>query len=98
MDFVMTTEDVKKPEGWPTLPLRDMNSFYEWELFLQNSDNYNFAVSHFSVVAGRGVHEREMATAICKKIFSPEVASQLNWTGTEVKKGIKSLKCGACII
>jgi len=39
-----------------------------------------------------------MATTICKKIFSPEVASQLNWTGTEIKKGIKSLKCGACII
>ncbi|XP_071579603.1 uncharacterized protein [Temnothorax nylanderi] len=98
MDLVRTAENVKKPEGWPTLPLRDMNSFYEWELFLQNGDNYDFAVSHFSVVAGRGVHEGEMATSICKKIFSPEVASQLNWTGAEIKKGIKSLKCGMCII
>lgn len=45
MDLVRTAEDVKKPEGWPTLPLHDMNSFYEWELFLQNGDNYNFAVN-----------------------------------------------------
>lgn len=45
MDIVRTAEDVKKPEGWPTFPLRDMNSFYEWELFLQNGENYNFAVN-----------------------------------------------------
>lgn len=44
MDLVRPAEDVKKPEGWSTLLLRDMNSFYKWELFLQNGDNYNFAV------------------------------------------------------
>ncbi|KAL0120423.1 hypothetical protein PUN28_008250 [Cardiocondyla obscurior] len=96
IDHVRTGEDVKKPEGWPTLPLPDMNAFYEWELFLQNGDNYDFAVSHFSIVAGRGHHEGEMATAICKKIFSSKVASQLNWAGAEFKKGIKTLKCDAC--
>lgn len=45
MDLVSIAEDVKKPEGWPTLPLHDINSFYEWELFLQNANNYNFAVN-----------------------------------------------------
>lgn len=45
MDLVRTAEDVKKPEGWSTLPLRDINSFYEWELFVQNAENYNFAVN-----------------------------------------------------
>jgi len=39
-----------------------------------------------------------MATSICKKLFSPDVASNLNWTGTEIKKEIKLMKCGACII
>ncbi|XP_011684768.1 PREDICTED: rRNA biogenesis protein RRP36-like isoform X2 [Wasmannia auropunctata] len=98
VDLVRTAEDVQKPEGWPTFPLVDVNSFYEWELFLQNNDNYDFAVSHFSVVVGKGTHEGEMATNICKKLFSPEVASNLNWAGTEIKKGIKSMKCGECII
>jgi len=29
MNLVRTAENVKKPEGWPILPLVDINSFYE---------------------------------------------------------------------
>lgn len=46
LDLVRTVEDVcQKTEGYPILSLADINSFYQWKLFLQNSDNYDFAVN-----------------------------------------------------
>ncbi len=57
-----------------------------------------YQVGHFSVVAGRGSNESEMATNICKLLLSPALATMLNWVGTTQKVGIKDLKTGALII
>ncbi|XP_052129595.1 uncharacterized protein LOC127750925 [Frankliniella occidentalis] len=91
----------KKPNGWSDnlVPLKDLASFYEWEVFLDSQDShFEYAVGHFSVHAGKGQNEGEMATNVCKLLFTEEAASRLNWQGTEQKRGIKSLKTGKCII
>lgn len=55
-------------------------------------------VSHFSGLAGKGADEGVMATNICKLLITPELASGLNWIGTDNKRGLKKLKTGELII
>ncbi len=45
-----------------------------------------------------GKDPADMAGDICEKLFDPELASQLNWAGSEKKKGIKGMKIGQLII
>lgn len=43
--YVRTQESAVKPTDWPeTLPLPTMLDFYEWEVFLMDRENYEFAV------------------------------------------------------
>lgn len=55
-------------------------------------------MSHFKALAGKGKGEGEMAVNICKLLFTREVASHLNWIGTERKKGLKTMRTGQLII
>ncbi|KAK3928227.1 Nitrilase [Frankliniella fusca] len=99
--IIHNRKEGKKPDGWPSegLPLKDLGAFYEWEVFLKSSnDNYEFAVGYCSVHSGKGKDEEEMGANVCRLLFSEELASKLNWKGTENKRGLKSLKVGDCII
>ena len=47
VDLLQQKEDAKKPSGWPQkFPLKCKEAFYEFELFLRNPENFNFAVSY----------------------------------------------------
>ncbi len=45
-----------------------------------------------------GADPAGMASDICAKLFKSELASKLNWAGSEAKKGIKKMKIGQLIL
>jgi len=61
LDYVRAADTTNKPEGWPVFPLRDMEALLEWELFLEDAENFQFSVSftkitfsedHFDLIRG----------------------------------------------
>jgi len=63
------------------------------ELALSNVRGKNFRAN-----VAKGGDAGEMALNMCMKIFDPSLAAGLNWVETDIKRGIKKMKCGDIIV
>jgi len=45
LDFVRVGNNATKPAGWPSFPLLDRTAHLEFEIFLNDRESYDFAVS-----------------------------------------------------
>jgi len=60
-------------------------------------DNFFPQVSYFSTVVPKGKNVSEMATDMCERMFSKPLGKNLNWIGTNNKRGIKEMRCARCL-
>ncbi|KAK3918587.1 DNA-directed RNA polymerase II subunit RPB1 [Frankliniella fusca] len=87
-----------KPDGWPShLPLPDKDAFFQFELFLSNNNNYEYAVSYL-VTSTACPSPEENTRAVLKALISRALKQHLNWKGTDKKFGLSTRKMGELVI
>ncbi|XDV14338.1 hypothetical protein PO909_014609, partial [Leuciscus waleckii] len=70
----------------PISTLEELNSFDE--KLRQDADFKKHMIAKLSITGGNSI--KKTVWRVCRKVFTPELATQLNWVGRGEKTGIKS--------
>ncbi|XP_031334435.1 uncharacterized protein LOC116164395 isoform X2 [Photinus pyralis] len=82
-------QKTRRPLGWPSnFPLENDDCFQEWEKFLCNEKNFDYAVSYFSFVSNCSPSEN--VRNFLSKVLTNKFAQHFNWVGHGEKRAFRN--------